>query len=140
MVVVAILGSPCLGIMAAHGACPTAQSEVRIETAHGEIRELSDVTVAEVARAAKARNSPLRHPIVGAYSRSIGITLNIDDAIVEVSGNRRCAMPKVVHVRIFLTDRAVHLLENSSTFPACSSWREDTSKSMLKPTMPCSIA
>jgi len=76
---------------------------VRIETAHGEIRELSDVTVAEVARAAKARNSPLRHPIVGAYSRSIGITLNIDDTIVEVTGNRRCAIPKVVHVRIFLT-------------------------------------
>jgi hypothetical protein len=81
------------------------------------IREVSDVTVAELARAAKARNSPLRHPIVGAYSRSIGITLNIDDAIVDVAGDRRCAIPKVVHIRIFLTDRAVHLPREFANTP-----------------------
>jgi hypothetical protein len=88
---------PCPGIIAAHGACPTAQPEVRIETRHREILELSDVTVAELTRAAKERNSPLRHPILGAYSRSIGITLNFDDVIADVAGDRRCAIPKLVH-------------------------------------------
>ena len=37
------------------------------------------------------------------------MTFSIDDELVDVVGDRRCAIPKVVHVRILLTERAVHL-------------------------------
>jgi hypothetical protein len=119
---------------------PNRAAEVRIETRHREILDLSDVTVAELTRAAKERNSPLRHPILGAYSRSIGITLNFDDVIADVAGDRRCAIPKLVHFEFSWPTVPSTCLGNSPTLPACSSWCEDTTKSTLKPTMPRSIA
>ncbi len=104
-----LLAFPCLNVTAADGACPAASPEVQVETVHGEVRELSDTTVADLARAAKDRNAPLRHPILGAYISSIGIGLRIGDRIVDLGGGHRCSVPEAIHVRLTLTGRAVHL-------------------------------
>jgi len=90
----------------AQGACPIAEPEVQVDTARGAIDELFDVTLAELARTAKERNLPLRHSVVGVYSGLIGMTFDINDEVIAVAGNRRCAIPKVVHVRILPTGRA----------------------------------
>ena len=90
----------------AQGACPIAEPEVQVDTARGAIDELFDVTLAELARTAKERNLPLRHSVLGVYSGLIGMTFDINDEVIAVAGNRRCAIPKVVHVRILPTGRA----------------------------------
>jgi hypothetical protein len=109
-VALAVFSLLSLNINEAQGACPIAKLEVQVETARGDIDELFDVTLAELARTAEELNLPLRHPILGVYGGSIGMTFEIDDEVVAVAGSRLCVTPKVVHVRILLTGRAVHLL------------------------------
>lgn len=108
-IIAVLLVFPCPGVNAADGACPAAQPEVQVETSHGEVRELSDTTVADLARAAKERNVLLRHPILGAYISSIGIALHINDRTVDLGQGRRCSVPELIRVRLVLTGRAVHL-------------------------------
>jgi hypothetical protein len=97
------------GLVAADERCPAAQPQVEVETIHGDVEELTDTTVAELAAAAKRHNAPLRHPIVGVYISTIAIGLQIKDKIVDLGANRRCSVPEVIHVRLGLTGRAVHL-------------------------------
>lgn len=101
----------------------------------GAVDKLFDVTLAELARTARERNLPLRHPVLSVYSGLIRMTFDIDDEVIAIAGNRRCAIPKVLQVRILPTGRAgssaSEILQQS-----CLSWREGTSKSTLKPMIP----
>lgn len=108
-IVAALLVFPCRGVIAADDACPAARLEVQVETTHGELRELFDTTVADLTRIAKDRNAPLRHPILGVYISSIGISLHINDRIAGLGKGRRCSVPEAITVRLALTGRAVHL-------------------------------
>ncbi len=107
-VVAAVLFFACLSAAAAAGACPPARPEIQVEADHGEVQEVSDVTLAELARVAREQAVPPPHRLLGAYSRTIGIGLRIEDAVVEIGGGR-CTVPQVVYVRLALMDRAVHL-------------------------------
>jgi hypothetical protein len=93
---------------AAAGACPLARPEIQVDADHGEVQEVSDVTLTELARIAGEQAVPPPHRLLGAYSRTIGIGLRIEDAVVEAGGGR-CTVPQVVYVRLALMDRAVHL-------------------------------
>ena len=90
----------------AQGACPIAEPEVEVQTARGAVDKLFDVTLAELARTARERNLPLRHPVLSVYSGLIRMTFDIDDEVIAIAGNRRCAIPKVLQVRILPTGRA----------------------------------
>jgi len=83
-------------LVAADEKCPAAQPQVEVETIHGDVEELTDTTVAELAAAAKRHNAPLRHPIVGVYISTIAIGLNIKDKIIDLGANRRCSIPEVL--------------------------------------------
>jgi len=99
----------CLGASSASAACPPAHPAIEVEAGHGPLGEVVDVTLAQLARVTREQARPLRHPLVGAYTRSIGIVLNIEDEVDEIAGGLQCTVPEVVHVRLTLTNRAVHL-------------------------------
>jgi hypothetical protein len=99
------------GLRAAEAAptCPPAHPAIEVEAGHGPVGEVTDVTLAQLAQVARGPARPLRHPLLGAYTSSIGIALSIEDRVVEVGGGLRCTVPAVVHVRLTLSSRAVHL-------------------------------
>jgi hypothetical protein len=108
-IVAAVVSFSCQGATVADSACPIARPEVQVEAVHGEVHELWDSTVADLAQSAKERNLPLHHPILGAYTSTIGIGLQIEDKITDLGEGRRCSAPEVIRVRLSLTGRAIHL-------------------------------
>jgi len=108
VVAATLLAGACLS-GAASAACPPAQPQIEVEGVRGEVRELSDVTLAELATVARGQFQPPRHPLLGVYTSSIGITLRIEDMVIDVSDGLRCTAPEVVHVRLTLMDRTLHL-------------------------------
>jgi hypothetical protein len=101
----------CGGLRTARAstACPPARPAIEVEAGHGQLGEVSDVTLAQLAQVARGQVRPLSHPLLGAYTSSIGIALSIKDKVVEVPGGLRCTVPEVVHVRLTLSNRAAHL-------------------------------
>jgi len=108
-IVAAVVSFSCQGVTVADSACPIARPEVQVAAVHGEVHELWDTTVADLAQSAKERNLPLHHPILGAYTSTIGIGLQIEDTITDLGEGRRCSAPEVIRVRLSLTGRAIHL-------------------------------
>jgi hypothetical protein len=98
-----------LGAADASTACPPARPAVDVAVEHGQLAEVADVTLAELGQVAREQAGPLHHPLLGAYTRSIAIALNIDDAVDEISGGLRCTVPEAVHVKLTLTHRVAHL-------------------------------
>lgn len=108
-----LAGSPAA---AAAATCPPARATIDVEAVYRELEEASDVTLAELAQVARQQPRPLRHPLLGAYTRSIAIGLNIEDAVDEVAGGL-CTVPKAIHVRLTLMHRVVHLPRDFASNP-----------------------
>ena len=108
-IVAAVVSFSGQGVTVADSACPIARPEVQVEAVHGEVHEVWDTTVEELAQFAKERNLPLHHPILGAYTSTIGIGLIIEDKITDLGEGRRCSAPEVIRVRLSLTGRGIHL-------------------------------
>lgn len=110
-----LCGGP--GTAQAAPVCPSAHPAIEVEAAHRPVEEVSDVTLAQLAQVAREQPRPLRHPLLGAYTSTVAIALDIEDIVVEVPGALRCTVPKVVHVRLTLSNRAVHLPSDFASDP-----------------------
>jgi hypothetical protein len=108
-IVAAVVSFSCQGATVADSACPIARPEVQVAAVHGEVHEVWDMTVADLAQSAKERNAQLRHPILGAYTSTIGIGLQIEDKITDLGEGHRCSLPTLIRVHLSLAGRAVHM-------------------------------
>ena len=81
VVAAALLAGACLSSGASAG-CPAARPQIEVEALRGPVRELADVTLAELATVARVQPQPPSHPLLGVYTSSIGIMLRIEDTVI----------------------------------------------------------
>lgn len=55
-----------LSVAVASTACPIARPEIQVEAGHGQLGEVTDVTLAQLAQVAREQARPQRHPLLGA--------------------------------------------------------------------------
>jgi len=108
-IVAAVMSVFYHGATVADSACPIARPEVQMEAVHGEVHEVWDMTVADLAQSAKEHNAQLHHPILGVYTSTLRIGLQIEDKIADLGEGRRCSLPTLIRAHLSLAGRAVHM-------------------------------